>query len=245
MNFRSLLLLLFSTAAIAQTQTPKTIPQIYAQHPAATLTGGEILLGSQGGQPAVGILASQIAAYVGGSIFSPGCALGGTFNSQVVNLSAGPFCVIGTLPLTNVTLTAPAATTLSNVGPIPQWIHVGQLTFSSFATASTSNSIALFQLPASGVISGVRIKQSASFTGGSISAYTLSVGDAGAASAYSSAYDVFQAPGATVYKLAQPFGGESATAFTTINVTATSTGANLSAATAGSVDIWCLVSVAL
>ena len=116
------------------------------------------------------------------------------------------------------------------------------VTYSQLAAAATTNNITLFSLPAGGVIHAVKTKHSASFTGGSISAYTLSVGITGTLAKYSAAFDVFQAASATAMQLATTVGTESHTAATAIKIAAASTGANLSAATAGSVDVWVLVS---
>lgn len=119
------------------------------------------------------------------------------------------------------------------------------VTKTQLAAAATTNNITLFTLPAGGIIEAVKIKHSASFTGGSISAYTISVGITGTLAKYAAAYDVFAAPSATAMQLSTTVGTESHTAATAIKVAATSTGANLSAATAGSVDIWVKVSQAV
>lgn len=127
---------------------------------------------------------------------------------------------------------------------LPYWRKYTKL-FSDFATAATSNNIDLFTLPAGGVIQAIKLKHSAAFTGGAISAYTLSVGIAASLAKYLAATSVFAAPSATGYVLADTAGvaGESHVASTPIKIAATSTGANLSVATAGSVDVWVLWSV--
>jgi hypothetical protein len=240
---KRLLLLLFPLVAFAQ--NPITIPNL--PH-AATLTGTEIVPMNQGtcSTCTVGATVEQFYAFIAPNIFSPGGALGGSYNSQTVNLSAGATFILGSLPLTSIGFNTTAATSLSNVGPIPQWIHVASgITYTFFSAASTTSTQALFSLPASGVIHGCKVKHSVSFSGGSITAYTVSVGDGGSTVAYGAPFDVFQAVGATAYKLTQTFGGESATATSTIYATATSTGGNLSTATTGALDVWCLISVAL
>lgn len=136
---------------------------------------------------------------------------------------------------------APRAVPLS-LGIQAQWVCVGSPTYSTFATAATTNTVALFQLPSAAIIHGVKIVPTTAFTGGGISAYTVSVGDGTTPTLYASAFNVFQAPGANVYQLSSDFGGESLIAATQIYATATSTGANLNAATAGSVSIFAYLS---
>lgn len=110
--------------------------------------------------------------------------------------------------------------------------------FSDFSAAANTNSITLFSLPAATIIEQVVIKQSASFTGGTISAYTVSVGISGNDPKYASAFDVFQAPGDTVAQLSSSAGFEDFANPVTITITATSTGDTLDNASDGSVDIY-------
>ena len=106
-------------------------------------------------------------------------------------------------------------------------------TFADFSTAATTNEITLFVAPAGAVIDTVIVNHTAAFTGGAISAYTVSVQNG----TLNSAVDVFTAPTDTatgtsndkVLSFASP---------TAVTATATSTGANLSEATTGSVDIY-------
>lgn len=127
---------------------------------------------------------------------------------------------------------------------VPCWTKY-TFTFSDFSTAATTNSITLFSLRAGGVIHAVKIKHSTAFSGGAIASYTVEAGIAGNTTKYAPAFDVFQATGATTYAITNDGFGESHTASTTIQITATSTGANLDAATAGSVDVWVLASAAV
>jgi hypothetical protein len=127
----------------------------------------------------------------------------------------------------------------------PQWYKATK-TYADFSTAATTNSLTILPLVAGGTIHNVRIKQSTSFSGGSISAYTVGVGIVGDTGRYGAAFDVFQAVGNSTQQLSQANSLSSPSGGSTVNIaaTATSTGANLSAATAGSVDIWLLVSYA-
>lgn len=136
-------------------------------------------------------------------------------------------------------------TTAAGIGSTPTWIKVGTaLPYTSFQTAATTNTITLFSLIAAGIVHEVKIKHSTAFAGGSINAMTLSVGISGTVDKYASAFDVFQAVSATAFELSDALGTESHTGATNITITATSTGANLSALTAGVVDVWALLSVA-
>ena len=127
---------------------------------------------------------------------------------------------------------------------VPKWIPVTKA-YTDFSTAGPTNDIEVFSLPAGGVIHGVKTKHSTSFTGGAISSYTISVGIAGTLTKYASAYDVFQATGNTAFQLSNTVGSENHGASTSIRAAATSGGANLDAATAGSVTIWILSSNAV
>jgi hypothetical protein len=123
--------------------------------------------------------------------------------------------------------------------PHPLWDKY-TLSYADLAAAALQNDVALFGLPARGMIKDVVIKHSAAFGGGSIASYTLSVGIAGNFTKYAPAFDVFQAPGNTVFQLSTVQGLENFGAVTPIRAQAIATGANLNAATQGSVDIWVL-----
>jgi hypothetical protein len=119
-------------------------------------------------------------------------------------------------------------------------------TYANFSAAATTNDIELFSLPAGGVIHAVKIKHSTAFAGTSITAYTISVGITGTLAKYATAYNVFQAVAPATFQIgAVPsigIGSENHTTAVSIRAAATSTGANLSAATAGVVEIWVLTS---
>lgn len=112
----------------------------------------------------------------------------------------------------------------------------------AFTAGATSESIELFSLAAAGVIHGVKIKHSTAFTGGGLTAFTVEVGIVGDESKYAQAFNVFQATSNTTFQLSSVLGSENHGAATSIKITARSTGANVSAATAGSVDVWVLTS---
>lgn len=132
--------------------------------------------------------------------------------------------------------------------PIPMWSKVGSaIPYTSFSFAGTSFSIPLFNLSASGVISGIKIKHSTAFSGGAISACTISVGITGTNAKYAGPFDVFLGTNPVqnyAYLVSGGIFSENSTVATLITVTADSTGANLNALTAGVVDVWALLSVA-
>lgn len=126
----------------------------------------------------------------------------------------------------------------------PKWFKFTK-TFTDLAFAGTSNDIELFSLPAGAVIHAVKQKHSAAFTGGAIATYTTSVGIVGTLAKYAAAFNVFQAPGNTVFQVTGTIGSENHGAVTSIRIAAVSSGANLNAATAGSVDVWVQISKAV
>jgi hypothetical protein len=146
-----------------------------------------------------------------------------------------------TVPFSGAPITDP-----TQAGFVPQWVKVGvAIPHTSFQTAGLTLSITLFSLVAGGVIHAVKIKHSVAFAGPAIATYTISVGIAGTLAKYASAFDVFQAVSNIAFQTSSVLGSESNGAAINILATAVSTGANLSVSTAGSVDIWALISKAL
>ena len=124
------------------------------------------------------------------------------------------------------------------------WWTKYTVSYSDLSAAATTNDVELFSLPAGGVIHGVKIKHSTAFSGGAISAFTVSVGITGTLAKYASAFDVFQVVANTTQQISSTVGTENHGAATSIKIEATSTGANIDQATAGSVDVWVMWSVA-
>lgn len=123
----------------------------------------------------------------------------------------------------------------------PRWIPI-DVDYTDFSAAATTNNVEIYSLAAGSIIHAVIVRTTTPFTGGAISAYTLSVGITGTATKYSAAADVFA--GTQEDQLASALIPESWTAATSIKGFATSTTANLSAATAGAATIYLLVSEA-
>jgi len=127
---------------------------------------------------------------------------------------------------------------------VARWTKV-TLGFADFSTAATTLDLEGLLLGAGGAIHAVKVKHSEAFAGGAISAYTIKVGIVGSLGKYSTAFDVFQAVGDTVLQgtFDQAFAETHAAGGTSVRIGATSTGADLDAATAGSVDVWIQYSV--
>ncbi len=113
------------------------------------------------------------------------------------------------------------------------------ITHADLTDADTSQSIALFTLGPNDAIAGVRIKHSAAFTGGSVSACTVSVdGAVDGVGAYATAFNIFQAAANTTLQWSQCLkNGTAASTGQVVSATFTSTGDNLVNLTAGAVDI--------
>lgn len=162
-----------------------------------------------------------------------------TTQGEIKLLKSGVPAVVGQVwTATNVNGAGYWATATASPS-VPTWIKY-TVSHTALQVAATTNDIQLFSLPTKGIIHGVVISQSASFTGGAISAYTLSVGIAADLVKYAGAFDVFQAPGAGVGQTTNVMDFENKTSATSIRLAAISTGANLDQSTTGSVDVWVL-----
>lgn len=108
-----------------------------------------------------------------------------------------------------------------------------QVTFAQFSTAATTNNVELYKCPNDCSVHQVVMIRDVDFAGGAISAYTVSVGKTAATTKYQSATDVFTgvSNGTTNAIVTTGPGAEAAGA--SIRAYATSTTANLDAATAG------------
>ena len=105
---------------------------------------------------------------------------------------------------------------------------------------ATSGDIELFSLPAGGIITMVKIKHSTGFTGTAQTSFTLSVGIVGNLIKYHPAYEVnatANPAGPTTFSIDSQVGSENHGSATSIRLAANSD-VNLSALTAGAVDVW-------
>lgn len=135
-------------------------------------------------------------------------------------------------------------TTMAGASASPTWVKY-TFAYTALSAAATSNAVTIDSLPAGGVIHAIKIKHSTAFAGTGITAYTIGVGTGGSTT-LTSDYNVFQTVASNTFYMADTtLATYDNTSTTTIQVIAKSTGANLSSATAGSVDIWLLVSKAV
>lgn len=124
----------------------------------------------------------------------------------------------------------------------PTWQKI-TVSHTSLQAAATTNDIELFSAAAGEVIHGLVIKHTTAFSGGSITAYIVSVGVSGDLEKYALPFDVFQSTGDTVKDVTSVLDLESFSGATSIRIAAESTGDNLDQSAAGSVDIYVLTSV--
>lgn len=102
--------------------------------------------------------------------------------------------------------------------------------------AATSGDILLTTLPAKSAVLTTLVKHSEAVVGASVSASTARVITAN--TNYGTAFNIFQAPGATVSDFYATPKIENYATTTALNLHVTTTGANLSVVTAGAVDVW-------
>lgn len=124
---------------------------------------------------------------------------------------------------------------------VARWIKITK-SYSALSANSTTNDISIYTLPAKGIILNSRVIPSTQFSG-NITDYSVSVGVTGnvsiihGVSYISTGYDGDLATGISVTSIVY-----SLTTTKDIRLYATSTGGNLNDVTAGSVDIYLLVS---
>jgi len=110
--------------------------------------------------------------------------------------------------------------------------------YTDLTAAALVQSVNLFTLNQGGIILGVRIKHTTAFAGTAWSATTVSVGWASDYTAFASAFDIFQAVADTTLQNTSEFKCvTNAAAGTAVVARFTSVGGNLSAGTAGAVNI--------
>lgn len=130
---------------------------------------------------------------------------------------------------------------LPQLKSFPRWIKVTK-SYTDFSTAGLTNDISIYTLPVKGYIHDIKIVPTTAFSGGLIASYTISVGISGALTKYAIATDVFTG-NTTLTTVHTPLVGLQDTSSTTdIRAQAISVTGLLNAATAGSVDIYLLIS---
>lgn len=125
---------------------------------------------------------------------------------------------------------------------IPAWTSI-DLSHTQFQTAALTRSIVVYQLPAGGIIHGVKLKHSVTFDGPAITEYWLSVGFLGDTQALLIEYDVESTAVANDnFAIAQTFDSRNHAAATDVYVSARSVGNNLNTSQQGTAKLWLLVS---
>ena len=102
--------------------------------------------------------------------------------------------------------------------------------------ATTTGGVSAFTLDASEIISAFYIKHSTAFSGGAITAAKVKVGIASSTNKYVDEFDVVPAVSSTNFSLSSTLGIENSS--TSILLTMSLTGGNLSALVAGSIDLY-------
>lgn len=143
-----------------------------------------------------------------------------------------------TITAEQLTITATPATGTANNEGNPCWQRY-TIAESALTDADTSEDETLFTCSQFCKVRGVVVKHSTAFTGGGLTAFTVSVGDSSAPTTYAPAFDIFQAAGDTVFDDTDGLASTTmAAAGHSVIARFTSTTANVADATAGSVDIW-------
>jgi hypothetical protein len=119
----------------------------------------------------------------------------------------------------------------------PRWRKF-TVDYSDLSSASNSFSVTIFSLLAKEGLEYVLIHHTTAFSGGSISAYTIEVGQTGDSDDYAKPFDVFQASGNTVKKMTNIVDLPNFGTTTDVTVTGRTVGDTLDNATVGSVDIY-------
>lgn len=103
-------------------------------------------------------------------------------------------------------------------------------------SGTTSGNFLLTTLPANSVVLDTTVKHFTPVSGGAISAATARVTTTN--NNYGTAFNVFQAAGATVYDFYATPKSENVLTATPVQLSITTTGANMSVITAGIIDVW-------
>lgn len=114
--------------------------------------------------------------------------------------------------------------------------------YTDFSTAATSTTVTVVTLAQNTHIGGVVIKHSTAFAGSGITDYKVSFGPSGDVTRYVDEFDVDQTVATSAFQSLTlgdvPYWGTTGA----LVIQAVSTGANLSAASGGVVDVWVLTS---
>lgn len=121
--------------------------------------------------------------------------------------------------------------------PNPRWRKI-TIPYTSLSSGASVFAVTAITLQAGEGIDSVILHHTSAFGGGSITSYTVEVGQSGNSDKYAVPFDVFQASGNAVRDTASFMDVPNFGATTDITVTARSVGGALSQATAGSLDVY-------
>ena len=187
-----------------------------------------------------GILPANVLATGYGYQSIPGTAIkASTIPLSALNQSG---CAIGQVAYWSGSVWGCQDTLTSSI--IPQWTKY-TFTFDQFSVAAYSSSVYIATLPAKTIVHAVFVKQSASFSGGALGSYSVSVGTGMSEPSwqqYSIPFDVNVGPAANYFQLTTGYAADNYSSSYPIYITAQSVGAQLDIAEQGSVDIWLLKS---
>lgn len=125
---------------------------------------------------------------------------------------------------------------------IPIWTKY-HVVFTAVQTAALTNTISITTLAAAGVVHSCKVQANQAWVGTSITNVTVSIGLSGNQEILPN-YDIHQTVGSTTLAIAGTCDTFNGATGVSIDATFISAGANLSALTAGGLDIWLLTSVA-
>lgn len=129
---------------------------------------------------------------------------------------------------------------------VPQWQNPITFTHADLQAAALTSSFLIYNLPAAGIIHGVKLKASILFSGPAITEYWVGVGFAGLLQGLMIEYDLKNtAIGDQDFAISQTFDSRDHAATTPIYIGGRSVGANLDTSNQGTAQLWLLTSVAL
>jgi hypothetical protein len=132
---------------------------------------------------------------------------------------------------------------ISNITTI-LWTLQADKVYSDFAkAATTSDPVLLVRVPPRNVIRNLRTRHRISFTGGAVSACTISIGTVALPEKFASRFDIFQAAGDTTFELVNQLSSESAASWTNVYATIYTVGADTDKLVAGQIHfaIECII----
>lgn len=157
--------------------------------------------------------------------------IGSAFSGQLPNIMALAGSELAYLQVNQ----AANGITISNSVPSAATMSIP---YTSLQTAGSTIHIPLFSLPPASYLTSLFIKHTTAFSGPSITDVVADIGLSGNYTQFINAFDIFQAVGDAVYdNVSINYLGSWANA-TPIYLTAVATGANLSALTAGSLNVY-------